>query len=167
MRCLIFALALLPATLWAQPKPMDCQDSEAHRKFDFWVGQWEVRTAKGELAGNNTIESVQAGCALRESWKSVRGGGGESLNYYDPGSGNWRQLWLDAGYSIIDITGGLTVEGSMQLTGEIFYLTQGKSHPFRGTWTLLEDGRVRQFFEQQSDKGEWKTWFEGFYSRQP
>ena len=65
MHYLIFVLALLPATLWAQPTPMNCQDSEAHRQFDFWVGQWEVRTAKGEIAGHNTIESVQAGCALR------------------------------------------------------------------------------------------------------
>ena len=37
---------------------------------------------------------------------------------------------------------------------------------FRGTWTLLEDGRVRQFFEQSADQGKsWQAWFEGFYKR--
>lgn len=32
-------------------------------------------------------------------------------------------------------------------------------------WKLLEDGRVRQFFEEQDEQGEWQVWFEGFYSR--
>jgi hypothetical protein len=165
MRYLLAALALLPAALFAQPEPHDCQTSDTHRQFDFWIGQWEVRDAKGTLAGNNVITAVQKGCALREQWTSVRGGGGESLNYYDPGIGRWRQLWLDAGYSIIDIAGGLDENGSMVLEGRIYYLGSGKEHPFRGTWTLLENGRVRQFFQQQDDEGAWQTWFEGFYRR--
>jgi hypothetical protein len=38
--------------------------------------------------------------------------------------------------------------------------------PFRGLWTPLPDGRVRQFFEQSNDGGEtWVPWFEGFYTR--
>lgn len=165
MRYLIALLGLLPAVLCAQPKPHDCQASPPHRQFDFWIGQWEVRDPAGTLAGNNAIAPVQNGCALREQWTSVRGGSGESLNYYDPGAGQWRQLWLDAGYSIIDIAGALDDTGSMVLEGRIYYLGSGQSHPFRGTWTLLEDGRVRQFFQQQDDEGAWQTWFEGFYSR--
>ena len=165
MRYLVTLLALLPTALWAQPKPLDCQGSAPHRQFDFWIGRWEVRDARGELAGHNHIQSVQSGCALREQWASVRGGGGESLNYYSPETGNWRQLWLDSGYSIIDISGGLSSDNSMRLEGSIFYLEQGTTRPFRGTWTLLEDGRVRQFFEQQDDQDQWQTWFEGFYSR--
>ena len=38
-------------------------------------------------------------------------------------------------------------------------------HPFRGRWTPLEDGRVRQLFQQQDDEGVWQTWFDGYYSR--
>ena len=31
----------------------------------------------------------------------------------------------------------------------------------------MDDGRVRQFFEQSNDEGEtWSPWFEGFYTRQ-
>ncbi len=161
----IALLALWPAILLAQPKPMDCEASAPHRQFDFWIGQWEVRDGKGTLAGNNQISSVQKGCALREQWTSVAGGGGESLNYYDAGKDQWRQLWLDAGYSIIDIAGGLDEAGSMVLEGRIYYLASGDEHPFRGTWTLLEDGRVRQFFQQQDAEGKWQTWFEGFYKR--
>ena len=32
---------------------------------------------------------------------------------------------------------------------------------------LLEDGRVRQFFEEARAPDQWQTWFEGFYSRVP
>ena len=165
MRYMLALLALLPAALIAQPKPYDCRASDPHRQFDFWIGQWEVHDARGTLAGNNRITAVQKDCALREQWTSASGGGGESLNYYDPNSGKWHQLWLDAGYSIIDIAGGLDKTGSMVLEGRIYYLTSGKEHPFRGTWTLLDDGRVRQFFQQQDAEGAWQTWFEGFYTR--
>ena len=53
----------------------------------------------------------------------------------------------------------------MELQGEIHYLADKRSAPFRGTWTLLTDGRVRQFFQEQDQSGTWQTWFEGYYSR--
>jgi len=54
----------------------------------------------------------------------------------------------------------------MRLVGTIHYISTGQTAPFRGLWSPLPDGRVRQFFEQSSDGGEtWATWFEGFYSR--
>lgn len=167
MQKLILGLLLcLPAIASGQQEPFNCQDSVPHRQFDFWLGKWEVRDAEGTLQGNNLIESVQMGCVLREQWRSVSGGTGESLNYYSASSGHWRQLWVDAGSSIIDISGGIR-EGSMVLEGTIEYLQSGKVFPFRGTWTPLDDGRVRQFFQQQDPQGQWKTWFEGFYSPSP
>jgi hypothetical protein len=48
--------------------------------------------------------------------------------------------------------------------GEIHDRTCGLSHPFRGRWTPIADGRVRQFFEEQQEN-EWQRWFEGFYSK--
>ncbi len=165
MRLLAFLLLLTSGVAYAQQKPFDCEGSSPHRQFDFWLGEWEVHNAAGELQGHNLIGKVQRGCALSEQWRSVRGGTGQSLNWYDPGSGQWHQLWLDAGASIIDISGGLQDDGSMLLVGTIRYLNAGTQHPFRGRWTPLEDGRVRQFFEQQDDEGEWQTWFEGFYTK--
>jgi hypothetical protein len=61
--------------------------SPEFRQFDFWLGEWEVHNAAGELQGHNLIDKVQRGCALSEQWRSVRGGSGQSLNWYDPGSG--------------------------------------------------------------------------------
>ena len=93
---------------------------------------------------------------------------GTSMNFYSRERDAWRQVWVSPGV-IIDISGGL-VDGSMVLTGTITYQAQAASRPFRGTWTPLDDGRVRQFFEEQrpGDDGEvaWQSWFEGFYARQ-
>lgn len=157
-------LALLIAqSSYAQP-PFDCMNSEAHRAFDFWLGEWEVHDPNGAPQGHNQITSVQNGCAIEEHWKSVSGGTGQSINYYHPGQSQWHQLWTDGGASIIDISGNVHGD-SMILEGTIFYLKPGTEHPFRGSWKLLEDGRVRQFFEQEDSQGNWQTWFEGYYTR--
>ena len=164
----LFSLSLvlcvtLPAE--AQPKPpFDCSTSDHHREFDFWIGNWSVKDASGKAQGRNEIRSVQNGCAIQEQWISVRGGTGQSINYYHPGSEEWRQVWTDGGASIIDIRGGMH-EGSMVLVGTIYYLGQSVEKGFRGRWTPLEDGRVRQFFEEQDQQGHWQVWFDGYYSK--
>ena len=85
----------------------------------------------------------------------------------DKTSDQWVQIWNDAGGSQINIRGGMTDDG-MLLTGTIHYVANGTTAAFRGLWTPLPDGRVRQFFEQSSDDGEtWTPWFEGFYTRKP
>ena len=100
-----------------------------------------------------------------ENWLSSIGGTGLSMNYFDPSIGQWTQKWVSAGGLIIDISGGLD-NGSMVLVGTSYTVSNSDKKPFRGTWTPLDDGRVRQFFEQSSDDGEtWNPWFDGYYSR--
>jgi hypothetical protein len=53
----------------------------------------------------------------------------------------------------------------MVLSGTVYYLDSREERLFRGRWTPLADGRVRQFFEEQDTSGAWQPWFEGFYSR--
>lgn len=160
------SMVLAASPSWAQSPPFDCDSSASHRAFDFWLGQWEVQDPNGTVQGHNDIRKVQRGCALEEQWRSVRGGSGQSLNYYQPDRDQWRQVWIDGGASIIDISGGLDGE-SMVLEGTIEYLGTPGTQPFRGRWDPLPDGRVRQFFEQRDAGGTWQTWFEGFYTRQP
>ena len=124
MRCCLFLVLLLGIVQVsnAQPQPpYDCSSSERHREFDFWIGKWTVSDASGKAQGENEILAVQNGCAVEEHWTSIRGGTGQSINYYHPGRGQWHQLWTDGGASIIDIRGGLR-EGAMVLEGTIFYL---------------------------------------------
>jgi hypothetical protein len=155
----------LVATMSAQAYP--CEHDELFSAFDFWVGEWDVHVAGGAFAGSNRIESAQRGCVLIEHWRSATGGTGTSINYLDKTSDQWVQIWNDAGGSQINIRGGMTGDG-MLLTGTIHYVANGTTSAFRGLWTPLPDGRVRQFFEQSSDDGEtWMPWFEGFYTRKP
>ncbi len=155
----------LVATMSIQAFP--CEHDELFSAFDFWVGEWDVHVAAGALAGSNVIKRAERGCVLIENWSSASGGTGMSINYVDKTSDEWVQIWNAAGGSQINIRGGMTDDG-MLLTGTIHYVANGTTAPFRGLWTPLADGRVRQFFEQSSDDGKtWTPWFEGFYTRKP
>lgn len=139
----------------------DCSAAE-YRAFDFWLGHWDVFVADGRQAGTNLISRTDDGCLIQERWQSAGGGTGYSMNYFDPTTSRWRQVWVSAD-SVIDISGGIE-DGAMNLTGEIRYRESGEVKPFRGNWRLLDDGRVRQFFEEQSGDT-WEPWFEGFYAK--
>lgn len=161
----LVAALLLMGTVRAEEAPAEPPVCEAgaYRAFDFWVGSWTVAGAQGQQAGRNVISREQEGCVLVERWQGVQGSTGMSMNHYDPVADRWHQLWVSPGVQI-DIAGSLR-DGSMVLEGTIIYLREGRQRAFRGTWTPLEDGRVRQFFEERDDAGQWAEWFEGFYTR--
>lgn len=138
-----------------------------HRQWDFWIGDWDVvvNDSTRAPAGTNSIRSVHRGCALTESWESVNGGTGGSLNFYDGARGVWRQVWVAPAY-VIEIEGGLDASGSMVLEGELRTFVSKTATAFRGTWTPIEDGVVRQFFEiHDSASDTWQPWFDGLYLR--
>ena len=153
----------LVAEMSAQAFP--CKHQDRFRQFDFWLGNWDVHLENGTFAGTNSIAAREHGCVLIENWRGASGGTGHSINYLDGASGEWVQHWNDSSGSQIAIRGGLTDEG-MRLTGQIHYVGSNTTLPFRGLWTPLADGRVRQYFEQSNDDGaSWVPWFEGFYTR--
>lgn len=134
------------------------------RQFDFWIGHWTVRRPDGLPAGTNLITSEEGGCAIVEHWASANGGTGQSLNFFDPANGRWRQVWVGLGL-VLTMEGGLT-DGAMVLEGPLQYLDPGRVTRLRGIWTPLPDGRVRQQFHESDDGGTtWKPWFDGYYSR--
>ena len=142
-----------------------CEHQPGFADFDFWLGSWDVHLANGTPAGSNTITREERGCVLVERWHSATGGTGMSVNFLDLATNEWVQVWNAAGGTQINIRGGLTDEG-MAMSGTIHYVANGTTAPFRALWTLLDDGRVRQYFEQSNDGGEtWAPWFEGFYTR--
>ncbi len=145
------------------PPPNPC-DAAPYRAFDFWLGDWEVFDAAGAKAGENIISKEEYGCLLLEKWTNVQGVTGQSYNFYDPGLEKYRQVWVSRG-AVIDYAGGLNDAGEMVLEGDIRY-HNGTSAPFRGTWTLQEDGTVRQYFQQfNAETDEWGDWFTGIYKK--
>lgn len=160
------AVALAGQAL-AQTSPAPCQDPE-YRHFDFWLGEWEVTqvggAGDGQVAGTNSIRSEEAGCLIVERWTNAGGGTGQSYNFFDPGTQEWRQIWVSPG-AVIDYAGGLNSEGEMVLEGEIRN-HGGPTAPFRGVWTPNADGSVLQHFEQYDEAMDaWQTWFTGVYRR--
>ncbi|MEM6512328.1 MAG: hypothetical protein AAF660_04900 [Pseudomonadota bacterium] len=161
-------IMILPVICSAQdttPQPATpCQDDPRFSEFDFWLGEWDVHDAGGTFAGVNRIEKVHNGCLLTESWEGVGGLRGSSINFVDKVSGEWVQVWNDAIGGQVQIRGGID-EAGMRLEGTLHYVSNSKTLRFRGLWTPLDDGRVRQYFEQSEDGQSWSPWFEGFYTR--
>ncbi|MEQ8179965.1 MAG: hypothetical protein RIC52_18845 [Amphiplicatus sp.] len=153
------ALAQTPALSGDPPCAGDI-----HRAFDFWIGKWDVFVPDGTKAGENIIASEENGCLLVERWKGAGGSTGQSYNFYDHAQKKWRQVWISPG-TTIDYAGGLNAAGEMVLEGTIGY-SGGTTAPFRGTWTKLGGGDVRQHFQQYNAETEtWDDWFVGIYRK--
>jgi hypothetical protein len=164
MRILTFlTLAFSITHAQSTPAPPTPCGAEQFRQFDFWAGEWDVTGPAGARAGSNSIQIVENGCGLYESWTSANGVTGRSLNFYDPLTKQWHQSWIGGGTSL-QLAGGL--EGrAMVLRGESATRAGGRVLN-RITWTPREDGSVRQHWEQSSDGGTtWTTAFDGYYTR--
>ena len=141
-----------------------CLYDPKYREFDFWVGEWDVYNPQGQKVGSNSIRKMQKNCVLLENWKSVRGSGGMSINYYDPAAKKWKQNWVDEFGDIIWYEGDI-VNQAMHFTGEHID-KDGNREIARVVLELLPDGRVHHLIEHSKDEGKsWYTWFEGYYQR--
>lgn len=138
-------------------------DTPEHRQFDFWIGEWQVHTAKGKLAGVNRVERTLGGCVLHERYETGGAYAGESLNIYDASRRVWHQSWVDNTGLLLVLEGGLK-DGSMVLEGTTRD-AKGRSLRQRITWTPNADGSVRQHWESADAEGRWTTAFDGRYTR--
>lgn len=145
-----------------------CEALNSASAFDFWLGSWEVRLADGTLVGQSEVSKRDGGCAVIEEWDGTGGSTGTSVSYFMPSRGQWRLVWVGSAGTLIDMVGGPSDEG-MRLEGTIEYASQDQVSAFRGSWTILEEGVIRQFFEEFSVVGQgWVPWFDGYYgSRSP
>ena len=134
----------------------------AHQAFDFWLGEWNVHTPDGKLAGINRIEREYQGCVIHERYTTSHGYSGESLNIYDATRKVWHQTWVDSSGTLLLLEGGLR-DGKMVLEGQTTE-AGGKITRQRITWTPNADGSVRQFWESTDATGKWTTAFDGTYT---
>ncbi|TMM50047.1 hypothetical protein [Qipengyuania marisflavi] len=147
------------------PRPPQC-DSAAHAAFDFWVGEWDVYPASGDTpVAASRIERLYNGCAVRENWMPLKGTGGGSLNSLDPDTGRWHQTWIGSAPGRVEFVGGPTGAGRMVLTGYWDNVNgPGQDALVRMSYTLQDDGSVRQHGEASTDHGlSWQTSFDLIY----
>ena len=171
MRVLVALLVLIVLPAAAQPKKRltasakgpPCS-SPAHHQFDFWVGEWDVQTPKGTAAGENKVEKILDGCALRESWRAADGSEATSLSSYDAPGARWTQTFVDSLGMVLTLEGELK-DGKMVLSGTR-YGPRGTSTLNRVIWQKVDQDHLRQRWEQSNDEGkQWTLLFEGVYTR--
>jgi tetratricopeptide (TPR) repeat protein len=131
-----------------------CAHVSEIRQFDFWLGDWQVRSPEGTVVGQNSITVENNDCWIHEHWNGGLGGAGESFNYYNATTKKWHQTWVDDQGEIAEFDGDFR-DGAMRLEG--YRQGPGESRvPARLTLTPLADGTVRQLGENSMDGG--KTW---------
>jgi len=158
------APTLLPAQESAPAPAAKACAAPEHRQFDFWIGEWEVSTPGGALAGHNRIESILDGCGLKESWTGSKGGSGTSYNAYDRQRDRWHQTWVDNGGLVLRLDGAFA-DGRMVLSGETRD-SSGSKVLNRITWQETAPGAVRQLWETSRDGGgTWSVVFDGRYRK--
>ncbi|MDX1643243.1 MAG: hypothetical protein R3244_02675 [Thermoanaerobaculia bacterium] len=155
------ALVLATSHLVAQPAS-PCGEADPYGALDFWVGEWRVVNAEGATVGTNRIEKRQAGCLIEENWSSAGGGTGQSMNYYDPAAGLWKQHWVDGRGTVVHYAGTVT-------DGVLVY--EGQHIRADGTVTMarvrlepIEEGRLHHLIEHSPDGGDtWTNYFDATY----
>jgi len=131
-----------------------CEHDPVHRQFDFWAGEWNVFTKDGHPVGTSSVERILSGCVLLEQWTGANGSAGKSFNFVDPGTGAWRQTWVDSRGSKIEYHGGLDGASMVFIADERD--ANGNAFQRRLTFFNLGAAKVRQFAERSTDGG--ATW---------
>ncbi len=160
----LFSFASIQAQTTKPETPCACC-TEAHRQFDFWLGDWEAYVGD-KLGGTNKIVMLQDSCIIQENWVSASGVyTGTSYNYYNTQSKTWHQTWVDNQGGSLELSGSFKA-GRMVLQSKELTNAQGQLAINRISWTPNADGTVRQHWEVSTDKGRlWTTVFDGLYKQ--
>jgi len=157
----IFAWLIGGSISLAADSAKSCVQRPEYRRFDFWVGEWDVEVG-GKIVAKSSIQSIADGCIILENWMPFGGGEGKSWNFYNSATGEWEQVWVTGMGEILKVAGGWK-NGAMREEGPTRSAT-GKPALHRHSFTPVTPNRVRQFCEESEDGG--KTWhvaFDGLY----
>ena len=165
MQCAL--LCAVSFSVSAQSNMVDsrpCNESPEYRAMDFWIGEWEVETAKGAAAGINRIEPVLDGCIVLENWTGKNGYSGKSFNLFHRDTSKWEQVWVDN-------QGQMTRYEGEAKDGNIYYRSErvdpdGKKVPMKMTFFPKGPDQLRQLGEASTDGGKtWTTEYDLLYKR--
>lgn len=135
-----------------------------NRQFDFWLGEWDLVGADGKKSAEDRVMQVLGGCALEETWTSVKTGQGLSVSAYDPATRRWHQTLMDDSGAVLNLEGEFA-DGKMVLVGQHpSQKEKGVTITHRIAWSAMPDHRVKQYWEASTNGGRtWRPVFEGTY----
>jgi tetratricopeptide (TPR) repeat protein len=139
----------------ADAKTRPCSVMVEARKFDFWIGEWSVQNQQGEPVGTSSVQLILGECVLFENWTGNFGDQGKSFNYYNAGSKEWKQLWVDNQGTSTEFVHGEYKDGAMRFQSERLE-ADGRKVLGRLTFFNIARNRIRQLAEESTDGG--KTW---------
>ena len=135
-------------------------------QFDFWIGEWNVKSTKGDQpAGRSVITKILGGWVIEENWTSASGSSGKSFNTYSPLARRWRQHWVDDSGTVTDYGDGVFEDGHLRFTSNSPD-PDGSRKLRTMTFFDLDPERVRQLGEVSIDGGaSWQVEFDLTYYR--
>jgi tetratricopeptide (TPR) repeat protein len=141
-----------------------CRYSEQARQFDFWIGEWDVKSTTGQQAGSSSIQLMLGECVIYENWTSAppQNYSGKSFNLFNSTTGKWMQTWVDDKGAVIEFINGEYKDN------KLVFVTKPNSQNqiTRLTFFNLEPNLVRQLFEVTTDDGKtWTTTTDLYYHR--
>ena len=140
------------------------------RKFDFWIGKWEVFGVKGK-AGDSKISLILDSCVILEEWTStgMQKGlvfSGKSFNSYNTATKQWQQTWTDNTGNTTEYLRGEAGEGKLVFYADKVTSPGGRAFMRRLTFTKINENKVMQLGERSDDTGaSWVKEFELEYRR--
>lgn len=137
--------------------PPSC-DLAAARALDFWIGEWDVRNAKGQLAARSVIEPLADGCGVLERYTGEPNAGGRryvgaGVHAFDAATRTWKQLWTDTRPGVTEMRGQAS-DGAVTYEWTVTS-PAGRQAKMRYVLSRIEGG-VRQLGERSDDAG--TTW---------
>lgn len=136
----------MPLTMQAQGSAPPPCTAAVYRQLDFWIGRWRVTDSTGKHLGDNTISRAQGGCLIKEQWHSAAGSDGESMNFFNPSTRTWHQVWVDDSGSVLMFV-GTPGPDAMVYRASTGTGSQAQRHVL--SLRLRADGSARQL---------WETW---------
>ena len=142
-----------------------CKESPAYRGMDFWMGEWEVETAKGAPAGASQIELILDGCIILENWTGTNGYAGKSFNLFHGDSSKWEQIWVDNQGQVTRYEGDAK-DGNIYLSPGAASTPTARRSLKKMTFFPKGPDQVRQFGEISADGGTtWTAEYDLLYKR--
>lgn len=141
-----------------------CRYSEQARQFDFWIGEWDVKSTTGQQAGTSNIQLMLGECVIYENWTSAppQNYAGKSFNLYNSTTGKWMQTWVDDKGAIIEFNDGEYKDNKLVFVTK----PDTQNQITRLTFFNMEPNLVRQLFEVTKDDGKtWTTTTDLYYHR--